>query len=151
MSWLTTNTNGKNIVSSFVLKLIQNNTGVSIKSFFLLIITTICFILLLLPIAAIIVDLINNHTVTMSWSDIGVYIGAVFSGATGAGLVKAWSEKYERYAGPDGILGTEDDIIVKRNIFSNNIQNDQCYSQEYSQLNECNQSSYQDSSEETLQ
>lgn len=147
MSWMTTNANDKNTNSSFVLKLIQNNTGISIKSFFLLIITTICFVLLLLPIAAIIVDLVNNHTVTMSWSDMGVYIGAVFSGATGAGLVKAWSEKYERYAGPDGILGTEDDVIVKRNIFSSNTQNDQMneYTQEYSQ------DSYQDSQEKSLQ
>lgn len=103
---------------SIVNKLIRNNSGYSIKSFFLLVITGICFILLMLPVAAIIIDLIYNHTVTMSWSEIGIYIGSVFTGTTGAGIIKAWSERYERHPGPDGIIGTEDDVIIKRNMFS---------------------------------
>ena len=76
--------------------LINNNTGVSSKNFFLIIVTIIGTVLLCVVIAAIITDLINNGTVTMSWSDMGLFVGSVSSMFCAVGITKAWSEKYER-------------------------------------------------------
>ena len=105
----------KNIIpNNFLLKLIKNNTGYSSKNFFLVIMTIIAGVLLCMPITALIIDMYNNKTVTMSWSDIGMYIGSVATMVTGVGITKAWSEKYERHPGPDGILGTKDDVYVKK-------------------------------------
>ncbi len=94
--------------------LINNNTGVSSKNFFLIIVTIIGTVLLCVVIAAIITDLVNNGTVTMSWSDMGLFVGSVSSMFCAVGITKAWSEKYERQPGPDGILGTNDDVYVKK-------------------------------------
>lgn len=105
----------KNIQSNNILiKLIKNNTGYSSKNFFLIVITIVSTLLLCMPITALIIDMYNNKTVTMSWNDIGMYIGSIAAMVTGVGISKAWSEKYERLPGPDGILGTEDDIYVKK-------------------------------------
>ena len=49
--------------------LINNNTGVSSKNFFLVAVTLIGAVLLAMVIISIIVDLIHNGTVTMSWAD----------------------------------------------------------------------------------
>ena len=94
--------------------LINNNTGVSSKNFFLIIVTIIGTVLLCVVIAAIITDLINNGTVTMSWSDMGLFVGSISSMFCAVGITKAWSEKYERKPGPDGILGTDDDVYIKK-------------------------------------
>ena len=94
--------------------LINNNTGVSSKNFFLIIVTIIGTVLLCVVIAAIITDLINNGTVTMSWSDMGLFVGSVSSMFCAVGITKAWSEKYERKPGPDGLLGTDDDVYIKK-------------------------------------
>lgn len=94
--------------------LINNNTGVSSKNFFLIVITIIGTVLLCVVIAAIITDLINNGTVTMSWSDMGLFVGSVSSMFCAVGITKAWSEKYEKQPGPDGVLGTDDDVYVKK-------------------------------------
>ena len=94
--------------------LINNNTGVSSKNFFLIIVTIIGTVLLCVVIAAIITDLINNGTVTMSWSDMGLFVGSVSSMFCAVGITKAWSEKYEKQPGPDGILGTDDDLYIKK-------------------------------------
>lgn len=102
--------------------LINNNTGVSSKNFFLIIVTIIGTVLLCVVIAAIITDLINNGTVTMSWSDMGLFVGSVSSMFCAVGITKAWSEKYEKQPGPDGVLGTDDDVYVKK-----------CSSYEYSE------------------
>ena len=102
--------------------LINNNTGVSSKNFFLIIVTIIGTVLLCVVIAAIITDLINNGTVTMSWSDMGLFVGSVSSMFCAVGITKAWSEKYERQPGPDGVLGTDDDVYIKK-----------CSSYEYSE------------------
>ena len=106
-----------NFKNNLIMKIIQNNSGYSVKSFFLLSVTILCCFLIATPILVIFTELWFTHTTSMSWSDIAAYIAAVFSGATGAGIVKAWSEKYERHPGPDGKLGTEDDIYIKREQF----------------------------------
>lgn len=94
--------------------LINNNTGVSSKNFFLIAITLIGAVLLAMVIISIIVDLIHNGTVTMSWADMGMFVGSVSTMFCAAGITKAWSEKYERHPGPDGILGNEDDVYIKK-------------------------------------
>lgn len=94
--------------------LINNNTGVSSKNFFLIAITLIGAVLLIMLIISIIVDLIHNGKVTMSWADMGVFVGSVSTMFCTAGITKAWSEKYERTPGPDGILGNEDDLYIKK-------------------------------------
>lgn len=94
--------------------LINNNTGVSSKNFFLIAITLIGAVLLSMVIISITVDLIHNGTVTMSWADMGMFVGSVSTMFCAAGITKAWSEKYERTPGPDGILGNEDDVYIKK-------------------------------------
>ena len=94
--------------------LINNNTGLSSKNFFLIAITLIGAVLLAMVIISIIVDLIHNGTVTMSWADMGMFVGSVSTMFCAAGITKAWSEKYERIPGPDGILGNEDDVYIKK-------------------------------------
>lgn len=94
--------------------LINNNTGVSSKNFFLIAVTFIGAILLSMVIISIVVDLIHNGTVTMSWADMGMFVGSVSTMFCAAGITKAWSEKYERTPGPDGILGNEDDVYIKK-------------------------------------
>ena len=94
--------------------LINNNTGVSSKNFFLIAITLIGAFLLIMLIISIIVDLIHNGKVTMSWADMGMFVGSVSTMFCAAGITKAWSEKYERTPGPDGILGNEDDVYIKK-------------------------------------
>lgn len=94
--------------------LINNNTGVSSKNFFLVAVTLIGAVLLAMVIVSIIVDLIHNGKVTMSWADMGMFVGSVSTMFCTAGITKAWSEKYERTPGPDGILGNKDDVYVKK-------------------------------------
>lgn len=94
--------------------LINNNTGVSSKNFFLIAVTLIGSVLLTMVIISIAVDLFFNNTVTMSWADMGMFVGSVSTMFCAVGITKAWSEKYERTPGPDGILGTEDDVYVKK-------------------------------------
>ena len=94
--------------------LINNNTGVSSKNFFLIAVTLIGAVLLTMVIISIIVDLIHNGKVTMSWADMGMFVGSVSTMFCTAGITKAWSEKYERTPGPDGILGNKDDVYVKK-------------------------------------
>lgn len=94
--------------------LINNNTGVSSKNFFLVTVTLIGAVLLLMVIISIITDLIHNGTVTMSWADMGMFVGSVSSMFCAVGITKAWSEKYERTPGPDGVLGNKDDVYIKK-------------------------------------
>lgn len=120
--------------------LINNNTGVSSKNFFLIVVTIIGTILLCVVIAAIITDLINNGTVTMSWSDMGLFVGSVSSMFCAVGITKAWSEKYERKPGKDGILGTDDDVYVKK-----------CSSYEYSETTNENINEESENSNEPME
>ena len=54
-----------------------------------------------------------NHTITTDLSAMAAYIAAVAGVFTSVGLTKVWSEKYEhRLPGPDGKLGTDDDMII---------------------------------------
>jgi hypothetical protein len=78
----------------FFYKLIQNNTGISSKNFFLVVITIIGCILLLMPAIIIPIELFTTG-LTTDLTGIASYIGAVAGIFAAAGVTKAWSEKYE--------------------------------------------------------
>lgn len=77
-------------------KLISNNTGVSSKNFFLVVITLIGCLLLLVPVFALTIEAIFMHTIATDLSAMAAYIGSVASLFATAGITKAWSEKFER-------------------------------------------------------
>ena len=76
-------------------KLIKNNSGVSSKSFFLVLVTIIGCILLLVPPITLGVEVFFTHTISTDLTGMAAYIGAVASLFATAGLTKAWSEKFE--------------------------------------------------------
>lgn len=98
-------------------KLLQNNSGYSSKSFFLISITIVGLILLLVPAFVLVIEAFYNHTITTNLSDMAAYIASVSAIFATGGITKAWSERYERQPGPDGKLGTDDDIIVKNKLY----------------------------------
>lgn len=77
-------------------KLIRNNTGVSSKNFFLVSVTIIGLLLLLVPGVALMIEVVNNKTITTDLTGMAAYVGAVASIFGTAGLTKAWSEKFEQ-------------------------------------------------------
>ena len=77
-------------------KLVSNNTGVSSKSFFLVVITIIGCLLLLVPAFALSIEAFYTHTIATDLSSMAAYIGSVASLFATAGITKAWSEKYEK-------------------------------------------------------
>lgn len=103
-------------------KLLQNNSGYSSKSFFLISITIVGLILLLVPAFVLVVEVFYNHTITTNLSDMAAYIASVSAIFATGGITKAWSERYERKPGPDGKIGTDDDVIVKHKIFETDDQ-----------------------------
>lgn len=76
-------------------KLITSNSGVSSKSFFLVVVTIIGCFLLIIPGVAILIEVICNHTVATDLNGLAAYIGSVAGVFASAGITKAWSEKYE--------------------------------------------------------
>lgn len=76
-------------------KLVQNNTGVSAKNFFLVIVTLIGCLLLLVPAFTLVFEVIYSHTIATSLEGFAAYIASVASLFATAGITKAWSEKYE--------------------------------------------------------
>lgn len=121
--WKTTTTklnyiNKKiNEKESMFSKLLRNNSGYSSKSFFLIAITFIGLLLLLVPVFVLVIEAWFNHTIQTNLSDMAAYIASVAAIFASGGITKAWSERYERRAGPDGILGTDDDVYIKRKKF----------------------------------
>ena len=80
---------------NFFRKLVENDSGVSSKSFFLVVVTIIGFILLLVPAVTLIVEVIFMHTIATDLTGMAAYITAVGSLFLSAGITKAWSEKFE--------------------------------------------------------
>lgn len=83
-------------IMNFLNKLISNNTGVSSKNFFLVVVTIIGLILLLVPAVILIIEVCCNHTIKTDLNGLAAYIAAVAGVFASAGITKAWSEKYER-------------------------------------------------------
>lgn len=106
-----------NMKDNIFTKLIKTNSGYSSKSFFLLSITIIGLILLIVPAFALCIEAYYNHTIQTNLSDMAAYIASVAAIFASGGITKAWSEKYERLPGPDGKLGTNDDIIINKKMF----------------------------------
>lgn len=103
----------KAVKGNFFVKLITNGSGYSSKSFFLVLVTMIGTLLLAMPIFILSIEAWYNHTIATNLSDMAAYIAAVAGVFTSVGLTKVWGEKYERkLPGPDGKLGTPDDIVV---------------------------------------
>lgn len=82
-------------------KLITSNSGVSSKSFFLVVVTIIGCFLLIIPGVAILIEVICNHTVATDLNGLAAYIGSVAGVFASAGITKAWSEKYENNRSKD--------------------------------------------------
>lgn len=78
-------------------KLIRNNTGVSSKNFFLVVVTIIGCILLIVPAIILIIEVISNKTIQTDLNGLAAYIGAVAGVFASAGITKAWSEKFENH------------------------------------------------------
>ena len=83
------------LMNKFLLNLIKNNTGISSKNFFLVVVTIIGCILLLIPAIILLVEIFTTHTIATDLSGMAQYIGAVAGIFASAGITKAWSEKYE--------------------------------------------------------
>lgn len=95
-------------------KLITPNTGYSSKSFLLVVVTILGIGLLVMPIIILSIEIWTNHTIQTDLTGLAAYIGSISTLFASAGFTKAFSEKHEhRLPGPDGVIGTADDIIVK--------------------------------------
>lgn len=81
---------------NFFKRLISNNTGVSSKNFFLVVVTIIGCLLLLVPVFALTIEAFFMHTIATDLSAMAAYIGSVASLFATAGITKAWSEKFEK-------------------------------------------------------
>ena len=57
--------------------LIKSNSGVSSKNFFLVCVTLVGIFMLSILAAGFIVDIVYNHTITISMSDASYFIGAI--------------------------------------------------------------------------
>ena len=101
------------IKGNFFSKLVQQNSGYSSKSFFLVVVTFIGTLLLAVPIFSLTIEAWYNHPITTDLTAMAAYITAVAAVFTSVGLTKVWSEKYEhKLPGSDGKFGTNDDIII---------------------------------------
>lgn len=77
---------------NFFNKLINSNTGVSSKSFFLVSVTIVGIILLLVPAIILIVEVCCNHTIQTDLNGLATYIGAVAGVFASAGVTKVIGE-----------------------------------------------------------
>lgn len=77
-------------------KLIRNNTGVSSKNFFLVIVTIIGCLLLLMPVFTLTIEAIFLHSISTSLEGYAAYIAAVSAIFASAGITKVYGEKYEK-------------------------------------------------------
>ena len=103
----------KIVKGNFFSKLVQQNSGYSSKSFFLVVVTFIGTLLLAVPIFSLTIEAWYNHTINTDLTAMAAYITAVAAVFTSVGLTKVWSEKYEhKLPGSDGKFGTNDDIII---------------------------------------
>ena len=81
---------------SYIGKLVNNNTGVSSKNFFLVAVTLIGCLLLLVPVVLLLIEVCYNHTIQTDLNGLAAYIASVAGIFASAGITKAWSEKYEK-------------------------------------------------------
>lgn len=82
---------------NFFMKLIKNNTGVSSKNFFLVMVTLVGILLLLIVAFVLIWEVIQNGTIQTDMQGLAMFVGSITSLFTAAGLTKALSEKNEHH------------------------------------------------------
>ena len=97
---------------NYIQKLIANNTGVSSKNFFLVVVTIIGCILLLVPAFALTIEAFFMHTIATDLSAMAAYIGSVASLFATAGITKAWSEKFEQKRPMTFVKETEEEETI---------------------------------------
>lgn len=82
----------------FWTNLVKDDNNFSTVNFFLIAATIVGIALLIVPVFAMIVDVIYNHTLTIDLSGMASYIIAVAGIFGAAGLTNAWTEySYQRY------------------------------------------------------
>jgi hypothetical protein len=87
---------------NYIGKLVNNNTGVSSKNFFLVAVTLIGCLLLLVPVVLLLIEVCYNHTIQTDLNGLAAYIASVAGIFASAGITKAWSEKYEKSKDDNG-------------------------------------------------
>ena len=80
---------------SFFRKLVENNTGVSSKNFFLVCVTIIGCITILTFNVALIIEVVYTHTITTDLVGVAACFTAISSGLIGAGFAKVKGDKNE--------------------------------------------------------
>lgn len=85
------------IMLKYFKSLVQNNSGVSSKNFFLVMVTIVGVMLLLVPVIVLLVEVFYNHTIATDLGGMASYIGAVAGVFASAGITKAWSERGEQH------------------------------------------------------
>lgn len=91
----------------FFRDLITNNNGISSKSFFLVTVTIIGFILLLIPAIILLIEVIVNKTIQTDLNGLAAYIGAVGVIFASAGITKAWGDKFSNNNDEENIENNE--------------------------------------------
>ena len=80
-------------VTEYLKKLIESNTGVSSKSFFLVAVTLIGCLLLLIVGVVLVVEVVRNGTIQTNLNGLAAFVGSVAGLFATAGVTKAWSER----------------------------------------------------------
>ena len=97
---------------NFFTRLLKEDNNLSALNFFLICTLAVGVVLLMVPIAGMIVDIIYNHTMTINLADLALYIGAVAGIFASGGLTSAWTEfSYSKYDIPP--IGEDGEGMVK--------------------------------------
>lgn len=81
---------------SFMRKLIQNNSGVSSKSFFLVVVTCIGCLLLLIVGFVLVFEVIKSGTIKTDLNGLSLFVGSITALFGAAGLTKCLGERNEK-------------------------------------------------------
>lgn len=82
-------------ILSYFSRMIETNSGISSKNFFLVSVTIVGIILLLVPAVVLLTEVFKHGTITTDLNGMAAYIGSVAGVFATAGITKAWSEKYK--------------------------------------------------------
>ena len=101
-------------MSNFFVKLVQNNTGISSKNFFLVVVTIVGVLLLLVPVVVLVVEVCYNHTIVTDLTGLAAYIGSVASLFATAGVTKAWADMNENKNNAKDSINAENSILKEK-------------------------------------
>lgn len=80
-------------ILSYLEKLIESNSGVSSKSFFLVAVTLIGCLLLIIVGFVLVWEVLQQGTIKTDLTGLAAFVGSVASLFATAGVTKAWSER----------------------------------------------------------